>query len=93
MADRDEGARLEAVEDVGGFCFLGEFFRKGDDRFFIRFDCFSVGDLDAGSCAGRLDVDAVFFCGGVEVVAGGSSVDDGCVVCVVCCFRWDGSLI
>ena len=65
LADRDEGAGREAVEDVSGLCCLGECFCEWEDCSFSCFNCFSVGDLDAGSCAGWLDVDAVFFCGGV----------------------------
>jgi hypothetical protein len=51
---------------------------------FGRLDDFAISYLDGGATGSGADVEAVWFGGGVEVMAGSASIDDGGVVGVVC---------
>ena len=73
-----------------GFCCAGKFFGERDNGLFVCFDAFSIGDLDAGSGVRKADVSTVFFGGSVEIMTGGSCVDDGGGLGKVCCGEWVG---
>jgi hypothetical protein len=46
LPDGDEGARLEAIEDVADFCGRREFGSEWDDGAFCGFDILAIRDLD-----------------------------------------------
>ena len=64
------------------FCFRGEFFCEWNDCSLRGVDVFSIRDLDAWSRCCGADAGAVFFGCSVKVVAGGTGVDDGFLVCL-----------
>ena len=65
------------------FCLWREFASKWDGGAFGCCDGVAISDLDGGAECGGSDVEAVLFCGGVEVMAGGAGVYNGRVVCLV----------
>ena len=75
---------------MGCFGCAGKFFGERDNGSFVGFNAFSIGDLDAGSGVRKADVSTVFFGRRVEIMAGGSCVDDSSGFCNVCCGEWVG---
>ncbi len=54
-----------------------EFASKWDGGTFGGCDGVAVSDLDGGAECGGLNVDAVLFCGRIEVMTGGAGVYNG----------------
>jgi hypothetical protein len=66
-----------------------EFAGERDGSTFGCGDGIAIGDLDGRAKSGGLNINAVLFCGGIKVVAGGAGVYNCGVVCLVIGGGWD----
>jgi hypothetical protein len=65
LANRNEGAGFESVENMSAFGALGWFCGQRNDGTLASFDVVAIGNLDNGAVGSGLNIDAVWFGGGV----------------------------
>ena len=69
----------------------GELGGKWDNGLCVGLDVLPVGNLNRGAIVGVVDICTMLLGGGIKVMAGSASVDDGSVICEMGMLGWDYS--